>query len=112
MKYRRREKRSMCAQLVHVVYTDKDGRKRKTQAILEDISPGGACVQLEKAVSHDSSVSLLCPGGRYLGRVCYCHHRRDGYFLGIKFDPGYEWSHRQFKPEHLLRLSLRSEKDG
>lgn len=100
----RREERVECAQLVQVVYRDAAGRKRKLPAVLEDISPGGACVMLEETLPPETPVSLLYPNGRYHGRVRYCRRQPAGYFAGIEFDPGYRWSKRQFKPEHLLQL--------
>ncbi len=101
----------MCAQLVTVIYKDQQGRRRKVQAILEDISPHGACVQLETAVAENIPISILYPSGRLHGQVRYCQFRASGYFVGIEFDGGYRWSRRQFKPEHLLQISLRPEKD-
>lgn len=107
VKHGRREERIECAQLVHVVFRDGAGRKRKLPAVLEDISPGGACVMLEEALAPETPVSLLYPSGRYHGRVRYCEQQPAGYFTGVEFDSGYRWSKRQFKPEHLLQLKQR-----
>jgi hypothetical protein len=106
--YRRREERNECAQLINVVYKDHTGRKRKLPAVLEDISPGGACLMLEEPVPPDTPISLLYPSGRYYGRVKYCKPQPSGYYAGIEFDSGYRWSKRQFKPEHLLQFKIRS----
>ena len=101
----------MCAQLVSILYTDATGRKRKLPAVLEDISPSGACLTLEEPVTLETAVSLLYPEGRYYGRVKYCESQPAGYLAGIAFEPGYRWSRKQFKPDHLLQWSLRSEGD-
>jgi hypothetical protein len=101
----------MCAQLVTIVYQGEDGRKNKANAILEDISPGGACIQLEQPIALDTSVSILYPHGRYYGVVRHCELGQTGYFAGVQFSPGYRWSRQRFTPEHLLQLSLRSEED-
>jgi hypothetical protein len=107
VRYRRREERNECAQLINVVYKDDAGRKRKLPAVLEDISPGGACLMLEEPIPPDTAISLLYPNGRYYGRVKYCELKPTGYFAGIEFESGYRWSRRQFKPEHLLQFKVR-----
>jgi hypothetical protein len=101
----------MCAQLVTIVYQGDDGHKKKANAILEDISPGGACLQLEEPIALDTAVSILYPHGRYYGLVRHCEFLQTGYFAGIQFSPGYRWSRQRFTPEHLLQFSLPSEDD-
>jgi hypothetical protein len=34
--------------------------------------------------------------------VRYCVYRDIGYFLGVEFEPGFRWSVRMFRPQHLL----------
>ena len=106
---RRYRERSMCADLIKIVWTDESGKKQKELAALEDISPAGVCLQLEHPIPVDTPISILYPDGRYHGRTRYCIFQHTGYFLGIQFDPGYEWSKDQFMPSHLLEVrSLRS----
>jgi len=103
--------RSLCADLIKIVWTDESGAKQKEMAALEDISPGGACLQVEHPIPIDTPISILYPDGRYYGRIRYCNYQHTGYFVGVEFDPGYEWSKHQFKPSHLLELdSIRGEK--
>jgi hypothetical protein len=104
-KIERDNERSLCADLIKIVWTDADGRKQKELAALEDISRGGACLQLERPIPVDTPISILYPQGRYYGRVRYCFFQQTGYFLGVQFDPGYEWSRDQYTPSHLLDLS-------
>jgi hypothetical protein len=99
----------MCAQMVTVVFQGDDGQKRRMTAILEDISPGGACIQLEQPIALDTAISILYPHGRYYGTVRHCESGQTGYFAGVQFSPGYRWSRQRFTPEHLLELSLRSD---
>ena len=99
----------MCAQLLIVVYKDGEGRRKRLQAILDDISPNGACLHVEDSIPADTAISILYPNGRYCGHVRYCVSQPSGYLVGIQFDPGYRWSRRHFKPEHLLQFSLTSE---
>jgi hypothetical protein len=96
--------RSLCADLIKIVWTDESGSKQKELAALEDISPGGACIQVEHAIPIATAISILYPDGRYHGRIRYCVFQHTGYFVGIEFDPGYEWSKNQFMPSHLLEL--------
>ena len=111
MQNRRVETRLLCADLVDVKWKDKTGRTRRTVANLEDISLSGACVQVDLPIPLQTVLQISYPKGELQGRVCYCVYREIGYFLGIEFAPGFRWSLRQFKPQHLLdprRLVARS----
>jgi len=100
----RQYERSLCADLIKIVWADELGRKQKEVATLEDISSGGACVQLERPIPVGTPISILYPNGRYYGRIRYCIFQHTGYFLGVQFDPGYQWSKEAFLPSHLLEL--------
>jgi hypothetical protein len=102
MHNRRAEPRMLCADLVDVQWKDKTGRLRRAVANLEDISISGACIQVDSPVPLDTKLRIAHGKGEFQGRVCYCVYREIGYFLGIEFDPGYRWSIRQFRPQHLL----------
>jgi hypothetical protein len=110
-KTQRINERNLCAELIKIVWTDGSGGKQKELAALEDISPGGACLQVEHPIPVNTPISILYPEGRYHGRIRYCVFQHTGYFLGIQFDPGYQWSKRQYMPSHLLEIhSVRSKK--
>lgn len=100
----RAHERSMCADLIKIVWTDGTGSKQKELAALEDISRGGACLQMDRPIPIDTAISILYPHGRYHGRIRYCIFEQTGYFLGVQFDPGYEWTKKDFMPSHLLEL--------
>jgi hypothetical protein len=102
--------RNLCADLIKIVWTDEAGRKQKELAALEDISRAGACLQLEHPIPVDTPISILYPDGSYHGRTRYCIFQHTGYFLGIQFDPGYEWSKDQYMPSHLLEMHALKEK--
>src|SRR5687767_12998461 len=102
MHNRRAEPRMLCADLVDVQWKDKGGRVRRTVANLEDISLSGACVQVDSPIPIDTPLRISYPRGELQGRVCYCVFREIGYFLGVEFEPGFRWSLRQFRPQHLL----------
>jgi len=92
----------LCADLVDVRWKDKNGRVRRAVANLEDISLSGACVQVDAPIAVGTTLRISYPKGELQGRVCYCVFREIGYFLGIEFEPGFRWSLRQFRPQHLL----------
>jgi len=102
MQERRAEPRMLCADLIRVQWTDESGRQREAVANLEDISHSGACLQLDAPVAEDTLLRLEHPKMDLFGRVRYCVFRDTGYFVGIKFEPGYAWSQRRFRPKHLL----------
>lgn len=103
---RRRIPRNLCAQILKIVWQDGSGCRRKGVAILEDISPEGACLKLEEQIAPGTPISILVPGGRYHGRVKHCDNQLTGYFAGVQFDPGYRWSKDRFAPEHLLEFHV------
>jgi hypothetical protein len=92
----------LCADLVDVRWKDKSGRTRRTVANLEDISLSGACVQVDLPIPLQTTLQISYPKGELQGRVCYCVYREIGYFLGVEFEPGFRWSLRHFRPQHLL----------
>jgi hypothetical protein len=102
MQNRRAETRMLCADLVDVQWKDKNGRTRRAIANLEDISLSGACLQVDAPIPIETTLRISYPKGELQGRVCYCVFREIGYFLGIEFEPGFRWSMRQFRPQHLL----------
>ncbi len=103
-KNERNDMRSLCADLIKIVWTDESGDKQKELAALEDISRCGACLQTEHPIPVGTAISILYPAGRYHGRVRYCIYQHTGYFLGIEFDPGYQWSKADYMPSHLLEI--------
>jgi hypothetical protein len=104
MRERRSEIRMLCADLVEVNWKDAAGKRRKAQAVLEDISSSGACLQLESPVPLGVLVHWRSPKMEFSGLVRYCVYREIGYYLGVEFDDGSRWSKRVFKPQHLLDL--------
>jgi hypothetical protein len=104
MQEKRSEARMLCADVVEARWTDKDGQTRRANALLEDISPSGACLQFEMAVP--TGVNLYWSGARqeFVGQVRYCVYREIGYFVGVQFDGPSKWSEDAYKPLHLLDL--------
>jgi hypothetical protein len=109
MNERRFDSRFLCADLVQVDWRagyGLDGREefRTVEAVLEDISPLGACVQVEEAIPAGAAVTISAEGKRFLGEVSYCVYRDYGFFAGIRFSEDNRWSSGVFAPQHLTDL--------
>ncbi len=100
MTERRSEPRLLCSHLIKVSLKATPGHR--FPANLEDISPSGACVQLEQLLLVGAGVSLICGMRRYHGTVKYCVRNEIGYFAGVQFAEGIKWSAEDFTPDHLL----------
>jgi len=99
---RRAEARMLCSELVTVQWVDSAGRDCMATAVLEDISPSGACLQFEVAVSEGTQLSIAVPGMVLPGQARYCRFRDAGYFTGVRFDGDCQWSAARYRPQHLL----------
>jgi hypothetical protein len=104
MDERRAEARMLCADMVTIRWNDAFGRRHEETALLEDIAPHGACLQVERALPFDTELVLEHPKARMTGTVRYCVYREIGYFVGVHFTPDSEWSRSKFTPQHLLDL--------
>jgi hypothetical protein len=93
----------MCAHLVAVQMRDAAGT-HEVIANLEDISPSGACIQLETAAAEGADIEIVCAQCRLKGRVRYCRFVGIGYDVGVAFDEPESWTRERFEPEHLLQL--------
>ncbi len=101
---RRTEVRMLCADVVEVGWKDHRGRKKKTTGLLEDISPSGACLQLDSPVPLGAPIQWQSSRHEFTGSVRYCVYREIGYFVGVEFEPQSKWSKKTYRPRHLLDL--------
>ncbi len=101
---KRSEVRMMCADLVEASWTDQNGQVQRTDALLENISPSGACLQFEEPVPLGVNIRFTCKKHEFSGEVRYCQYAEIGYFVGLQLEPHSHWSRRLFKPRHLLDL--------
>jgi hypothetical protein len=99
---RRIEARLLCADMVEVTWESASGEAQQATALLEDISPSGACLHLEVDVRVGSLIRWRSPKQEFLGVVRHCEYQEIGYFVGVEFAPGSRWSRRSYEPEHLL----------
>ena len=127
MRERRLAHRFWCADLVKVEWHDDRNEFRSVEAVLEDISALGACVQVEEPIPVGAAVSMSahcehgpgekpcrpdCPAqdgasrkASFSGRVSHCEYREFGYFVGIRLSDETRWSSRLFHPRHLMNLA-------
>ena len=123
MSERRLEDRFLCAELVTVDWVaaeaESEGKvsdaPRIVEAVLEDISALGACVQVEDRIPLGAAISISAhhgggdsAGARFSGYVSYCEYRDFGYFVGIRLSDETPWSTVAFEPEHLTNLAAMS----
>ena len=94
----------MCADVVEASWTDKDGKVQQASALLENISPSGACLQFEIAIPTGVKLRFASQQHEFVGEVRYCTYQEIGYFVGVQLEPHSHWSRRAYKPRHLLDL--------
>jgi PilZ domain len=104
MPERRSEVRMLCADLIEICWQDDAGKTQKAQAVLEDISASGACLQVESPVPLGVALRWRSPKKEFRGSVRYCVYREIGYFLGVQFDASSKWSRETYRPQHYLDL--------
>lgn len=102
MSERRSEPRMLCADLVDIRWKDKTGKSCRAVANLEDISPSGACIQVDSQIPLGATVEVSYPKGSFSGVVRYCSFREIGFYIGLMFETGCRWSENSFKPMHLF----------
>ena len=94
----------MCADMVGVEWTDDLGQARKCTGLLEDISPQGACLQLDDPMPLGTALDIEYHKTSLRGSVSYCYFSEIGYWVGVRFGPRTKWSPKRFRPRHLLDL--------
>jgi hypothetical protein len=102
----------MCSELVRIVTPGADGPPAEAVANLEDISPSGACLQLEEAIRVGTEVEIVCSTCRMKGKVRYCRFAGIGYDVGVELEPQASWDRRQFEPDHLLDVPVKRVQEG
>ncbi|HEX3875379.1 MAG TPA: PilZ domain-containing protein [Bryobacteraceae bacterium] len=110
MQERRNEGRMMCADMIELFWRDPSGKRHRTMALLEDISPSGACLQLERPITPGATLCWTSQQQRLEGTVRYCVYREIGYFAGVEFEPGMKWSETLYHPQHMFDPSRLLEK--
>jgi hypothetical protein len=70
-----------------VQWEDESGTSRKTPAMLEDTSRGGACIRAKDPIAVGARVVVQWPNGSFSGTVRHCNRRGGEYVLGLQSDP-------------------------
>jgi hypothetical protein len=104
MAQKRSEPRYMCAELVNILIRHEDQTVEEAVANLEDISPSGACVQLDAAVRVGADIEIVCATCRFKGQVRNCRYTDGGYDVGVIFDHPRAWDVSVYEPAHLLPI--------
>ena len=104
MEQKRLEIRDLCSDLVKITWMPQPELSRTGWAVLGDISPSGACLEIEEAIPADAIVVLEFGTDRCLAIVQYCKYDKVNYLLGVKFEDGYQWSIDRWEPKHLIQL--------
>jgi hypothetical protein len=99
---RRWERRLLCADLVQIKWKNEAGEACDLTALLEDISPSGACLQTDSPIPVNTLLQLQHGRTRLKATVSYCAYREIGYFMGVTFTAKQRWSQRMFRPKHLV----------
>jgi len=107
VKQKRIENRDLCADLIKVSWTTDLEQPRIDWAILGDISPSGACLEIEEPIPENTIVELEFGGERCQAEVRYCKYDKVNYLLGIKFRSEYRWSSNRWEPKHLVEVQPR-----
>ncbi|HVW83796.1 MAG TPA: PilZ domain-containing protein [Bryobacteraceae bacterium] len=104
MTEKRVEDRYLCADLVRVDWLRGEDEFQTVEAVLEDISPLGGCVQVDHPIPLGATLTITIGESRLTGHVCYCAYRDYGYFVGVRFAGGSGWSCEAVAPRHLVNL--------
>lgn len=104
MNDRRAQSRYLCADIVRLDIRRGEDDLVSMEAVLEDISGPGACVQVEDPVPLGESVTLWLGSMSFSGQTCYCVYRDYGYFVGVQFASDNQWSEDDIAPQHLTDL--------
>jgi hypothetical protein len=102
MNERRIEPRLMCADMVQISWGDSEGKRCRAMALLEDIAPSGACLQLEAPIPIGAVVKWTSPRQEFRGIIRHCVYREIGYFAGVEFTASNKWSKSAYRPQHLF----------
>ncbi len=99
---KRRGARLLCAGLVEVRWVDPSDGPTKAVANLDDVSPGGVSLLLDRPVEQGTRVDFLYSGQIVTGDVRHCTSIDIGWVIGVQFGPDSQWDPQALPPEHLL----------
>ena len=92
----------LCAGLVEARWTDTSGVVCTAFANLDDLSPGGVSLLLDRPLPLGALVEFTHSGQMVSGDVRHCTHVEIGWIAGIRFDSDSQWDPGAYAPAHLL----------
>jgi|SRR5579862_6532035 len=101
---RRFEPRTLCNDTVQLEWSKKSGDPRRMDARLDHISRSGAQLLLDQPVPLGTSVRMIHDKGELRGKVRHCVSGPTGFDIGVEFNPGSEWSEKDYRPRQDLKL--------
>jgi len=90
--------------MLEIRWEEANGGKRRAVALLEDISQSGVCLQMESPIPVGAEIFWESAHQEFAGVVRRCTYREIGYFVGVEFSPGFQWSEESFHPQHLINV--------
>jgi hypothetical protein len=102
MKERRSQRRITDAELV-MISCDMNGGRLRQLGNLEDLSPNGAGIIVQHAITVNSPVTITYGNGDLNAVVRHCAPLPEGHFVGIEFVGASRSSTLHFQPELLVR---------
>ncbi len=99
---KRRDNRLLCAGLIELRWTGTDGVSLAAIANLDDVSPGGVSLLLDRRLPSGTLVEFTYNGQKVSGAVRYCNPAEHGWIAGVQFGPDSKWDPAVSPPEHLL----------
>lgn len=105
---RRESKRSLCSDLVQLLWLDPNGQRRREVVILENLSLAGVGLFTGVSVPAGTEVQLLANDLQLVGHIKHCIFRENGYIVGLELNPDSKWAQQPgstYLPEHLLDVS-------
>lgn len=73
---------------------------------MEKIWASGATFNAEEDVEAAVPVRVEADEFTLDAHVVQCTREEDGYFLDVKFEPGYDWTPERFEPKHLTDTDI------
>lgn len=102
-KERRAGRRRLCSSLVEIAWLNEQSGQISTVGVIEDVSHGGLCVNLDSPLPVGALVSLRTKGFCGQARVRYCNSSGcGGQVAGLEFAGGCSWEPEKWSPGHLL----------
>ncbi|MGD0578270.1 MAG: PilZ domain-containing protein [Bryobacteraceae bacterium] len=99
---KRRHDRLLCAGLVEVRWSDKDGFPCETVANLDNLSPGGACLRVDCPIPPGTRIAVGHLIGQVEAEIRHCSSSELGWVVGVQFLTGKTPGIKACDPSHCV----------